>query len=46
MCGKNLTAELHQHDAFNIFGFEPKSTLAFKVCSAAIAVVHFADLNA
>lgn len=37
MCGKNLTAELHQHDAFNIFEIEPKSTLALKVYSAAIA---------
>ena len=38
MCGKNLTAELHQHDAFNIFEIEPKSTLALKVYSAAGAV--------
>lgn len=40
MRGKNLTAELHQYDAFTISGFEPKSTLAFKVCSAAGAALH------
>ncbi len=39
MHGKNLTAQLHQYDAFTISGFEPKSTLTFKVCSAAFAAV-------
>lgn len=38
MRGKNLTAKLHQSDAFTISGFEPKSTIAFKVYAAAKAV--------
>ena len=37
MRGKNLTAKLHQSDAFTISGFEPRSTLAFKAYSAAVA---------
>lgn len=45
MRGKNLTAKLHQSDAFTIYGFELRSTLAFKVYSAATAAIGSEVMN-